>query len=91
MGGGEARRFEERGCRTEDFFRLWTLKESALKLYGDPGADFKALCFELDPPAAEDGSMLCAVYESIPGVFAAVCSDGAAPPEGLARIDPGLL
>jgi phosphopantetheinyl transferase len=68
-----------------DFFDLWVLKESYIKLYGGTLGDIFSLRFsraggKILPP---DGAAVCALYDSVPGCRAAISLSGGKPPERL--------
>jgi 4'-phosphopantetheinyl transferase len=72
-----------------DFFELWVLKESFLKLSGRTDVSFKKLCFARDGDAivTPDGSVTARLFGDIPGCRAAVCSLGDDIPETIERIE----
>ncbi len=65
-----------------DFFELWVLKESFLKLKGDPSVPVRQLLFSRNGNAimAPDGTSVARLFDAIPGCTAAVCAaDGIVP------------
>ncbi len=59
-----------------DFFDLWSLKESYIKLYGRKEMDYREICFcrDGDKVLSLDEKVFCKIYNAVPGCSCAVCS-----------------
>jgi phosphopantetheinyl transferase len=69
----------DRVCSPEenlDFFKLWTLKESFIKLRGKMDRPYRQMKFVLRDGAIipPDPAVRAAVYDTVPGCAAAVCA-----------------
>jgi phosphopantetheinyl transferase len=74
---------------TFDFFELWVLKESFLKLSGKTEVSFNKLCFARDgdtivTPAR---SVAARLFNDVPGCRAAVCSLGIEIPKAIECVE----
>ena len=79
--------------RQFDFFELWVLKESFLKVTGNTRVDPRSVCFR-----REDGGIVtpdtivrARLYGDIPGCAAAVCALGDTPPDNLVLANLGKI
>lgn len=68
-----------------DFFQLWTLKESYLKLVGDTHLSAKSLLFSRrnDAIVTPDQEVSARLFETLPGCTVAVCVRGGPLPAAL--------
>ena len=59
-----------------EFFDLWSLKESYIKLYGRKEKDYRDICFykDGDDTFSCDDKVFCRIYDSVPGCSCAVCA-----------------
>lgn len=75
--------------RVFDFFELWVLKESYVKLSGETAVDIRSLVFGRDAGEIRtpDGATTARLFTTIPGCAAAVCSRGATIPEDIVVAD----
>ncbi len=72
-----------------DFFELWVLKESFLKLSGKTEVSFNKLCFARDGGTivTPDSSVAARLFGDVPGCRAAVCSLGVDIPETIECVE----
>ena len=75
--------------RNFDFFELWVLKESFLKVTGNTRVDPRSVCFrrENGKIATPDEAIEARLYDEIPGCAAAVCTPGGAIPAAVVLAD----
>ena len=59
-----------------DFFDIWTLKESYVKLFDAPRTNFRSVCFAgtRENIITPENSFFAKIYDDIPGCRAAVCA-----------------
>ena len=79
-----ARVCAEKELEEFEFFDLWSLKESYIKLYGKKEKDYREICFyrDGDNVLSRDEKVFCKIYDGVPGCSCAVCSfDGDLPRE----------
>lgn len=71
-----------------DFFELWVLKESFLKLSGNTHVSLKSICFKRDGDKiyTPDGGTIARLFYSVHGCRAAVCSKGGSIPAAIELI-----
>lgn len=71
-----------------DFFELWVLKESFIKLSGNTHVSLKNICFKRDGDKiiTPVGSTTAHLFYTIPGCRAAVCSKGCSIPAAIELI-----
>ena len=93
MSPSELTAFRRAGQPKDMFFDLWTLKESALKLDGEPGVSLRSLSFSLlsGSPSFDAGGLSCRLFRDIPGCTAAVCSHENELPEHIVEVPLSAL
>lgn len=92
MSDTEWQRFGKDGKRLTDFFKLWTLKESVVKLKDEVDLRFGSTDFMLNPVRNLKDSLLnCAVYTDIPHCVAAACAYNNVLPDRLIMVDSSSL
>ena len=76
-----------------DFFELWVLKESYIKLTGNNGVILNSVCFSgyRDHIVTPDSAVGARLYGDVPGCFASACTGGYDFPMQITMIPPDAI
>ena len=89
LPGVPARVCAQEELRVFEFFELWVLKESFIKVFGNTKIALKSIVFSLENGRilTPDSGITARLFHNIPGCKAAVCTTGDIIPEFIEIVD----